>query len=224
VGFSRQNVFNKFRKRQQERKAQKAQAEQAENDAAVEMELSKQDFVNAVALRPLKVLLPVKIQKRVRTVAKSAAETAQLIVEEQGEDLFLSLHAWVQRGTNTIIVTNTVEWPATWWEHLKQRLYAWRLWPDWIKGKWPVRMHVEKVPFEQNLYVCPHVSYPEGSTKHLRWMLDENGTLRLALRHLREIVLLDPVRPTIHDVEGAMEAAQRFLQRNQFLLDEMDRQ
>lgn len=46
-----------------------------------------------------------------------------------------------------------VEYPATWWEHFKQRWF-----PAWALRRWPVRKTIE----EGDVFarVCPHVTFP----------------------------------------------------------------
>lgn len=60
-----------------------------------------------------------------------------------------------------------VEWPATWWEHFKQRWF-----PRWALRRWPVRKARREVV--RYAKVCPHMS--AGHDDHVRFFYDEGKT------------------------------------------------
>jgi hypothetical protein len=61
------------------------------------------------------------------------------------------------------------EWPATWWQHFKQRWF-----PRWALRRWPVKMEVREWEVFQR--VCPHLNVPE-SDRHVRWMIGDDRDL-----------------------------------------------
>ena len=60
-----------------------------------------------------------------------------------------------------------VEWPATWWEHLKQRWF-----PRWALRRWPVRM--ESKTWKTFRAVCPHLGVRDSSP-HARFFLAQRS-------------------------------------------------
>lgn len=59
-----------------------------------------------------------------------------------------------------------VEWPATWWEHLKQRWF-----PQWALRLWPVKMAKREVV--RYAKVCPHMSAGSDAHDHIRFFYDD---------------------------------------------------
>ena len=58
------------------------------------------------------------------------------------------------------------EWPATWWQHLKQRWF-----PRWALRRWPVRL--AKREFTVYKKVCPHLGVP-ARDPHLRFFYTDD--------------------------------------------------
>lgn len=57
-----------------------------------------------------------------------------------------------------------VEWPATWWEHLKERWF-----PRWALRRWPVRM--ESKTWKTWKAVCPHLGVRDHAP-HARFFFE----------------------------------------------------
>jgi len=61
--------------------------------------------------------------------------------------------------------TDWIEFPADWWQALKERWF-----PQWALKRWPAKMRV--VPTEVNHFnLCPHVRVPDNKT-HMNWTAD----------------------------------------------------
>lgn len=74
--------------------------------------------------------------------------------------------------------TDEVQWPTTWFQHLKFDL-AHRGWvPLWFQHRWPARMQVTPITkrvttIHKTVKMCPHVMVPDQS-RHLRWLTQED--------------------------------------------------
>lgn len=68
------------------------------------------------------------------------------------DDVIVDLrgYVWAQRIQNETAIL-TVEYPATWWQHFKQRWF-----PRWARRRWPVRMQTKTREYE---FTC-HALHP----------------------------------------------------------------
>jgi hypothetical protein len=88
------------------------------------------------------------------------------VLPHAAHGLLISLrgYIWGQRIQNET-VTLSVDVPATWWQHLKQTLYAWRRFPDWARRRWPVALRkVDKSYTFETVALLPGFKYevPRG--------------------------------------------------------------
>lgn len=74
----------------------------------------------------------------ITAVDKSLMDKATLSVSDQvdwpANNLYFKMMTYVH-GMDKEIIEHHAEWPATWWQHFKQRWF-----PAWLKKRFPVKM------------------------------------------------------------------------------------
>jgi hypothetical protein len=85
----------------------------------------------------------------------------RLWAEREGERLIVNLRTRIHGMADDVVV---VEWPATWWQHVKQRFA-----PRWALRRWPVRMDRQEIQVYKS--VCPHIGAmrPAPIDEHFRY-------------------------------------------------------
>lgn len=81
--------------------------------------------------------------------------------------LLLTLTRRVVSSETCVEETQTISYPATWFQALKQQ-YA----PQWLLTRWPVRLIVHAIPLKVTR-MCPHVDIPNDTGKHITFLLNE---------------------------------------------------
>jgi len=105
------------------------------------------------------------VLKRAATVAISD-EMIQCVDQEVVFDFMREM--WVQRVSWKVAAQrseNVLFVPATWWQHLKQRIYGLGGRNEWMTKKWPIRYKTYRA-----INVLPAIHLPE---KHLNASYDE---------------------------------------------------
>ena len=96
------------------------------------------------------------------------------LLEDSANKLVARLSAFVYGLEVDRIVVNK-QWPATWWDAVKERWF-----PNWAKQRWPVRWDSVEVD-EPKFIVCPHLDVP-GQESHVRWVVGEAEQYKLERR------------------------------------------
>ena len=83
-------------------------------------------------------------------------------MDEATQSMVIHMERRIAAG-ETVEETHSVQYPADWWQHLKQR---WS--PRWALKRWPVKMTTVMLPSKVTR-MCPHLELRD-EISHLRWL------------------------------------------------------
>ena len=84
------------------------------------------------------------------------------LMEKEGTNIAVQIIR-IAYGQNKQTVR--IQWPATWWEHVKDRWF-----PLWLKRKFPVQFEIREI--DTWAKVCPHIRVASEQI-HFQWFLDD---------------------------------------------------
>lgn len=94
---------------------------------------------------------------------------ASAMIDQMSRSLVAELTVFMLKGrTSTGSATESVTFPADWWQVFKERWFKYRL-TRWLTRRYPVRYTTVKVPTHYEITrVCPHVPIPQDAAKNRR--------------------------------------------------------
>lgn len=103
------------------------------------------------------------------------SDNAKIRIWEQAiGGIVIQVQSWILDGhkSDVRVERRSVEYPASWWDYLKQD-YA----PTWFLRRWPVKMTEVTYDWsEHHHFVCPHVKV-EDRGQHFTWMGKMSGQI-----------------------------------------------